>query len=133
MDSGILSTIIVFVFVVCIIGIIAMVTTYGSSEQSNLTYGSSKQSNANNAIITAGQSLRIGMGKDEVIGMLGPNYTKSVLASGEEKYEWKVRNGGYSVGYKGTGVRSYVPQKTRRLSVYFKDDRVSRYSGLNLD
>lgn len=89
--------------------------------------------NANRNIIAAGQSLRIGMSKDNVMSMLGPDYTKSVLASGEEKYEWRVRNGGYSVGYKGTGVRSYVPSTTRRLSVYFKNDRVSRYSGLNLN
>lgn len=121
MDSGTLTALIVL-SVLSVIGIIAI-----------SVYGSVRQNNANNDIITAGQSLRIGMAKEEVIGMLGPNYTKSVLQSGEEKYEWKVRNGGYSVGYKGTGVRSYVSSKTRRLSVYFKNSRVSRYSGLNLD
>lgn len=121
MSSGAIVAI-VMLSVIFIIGIIAI-----------SAYGSIKQSNANSDIITAGQSLRIGMGKDEVICMLGFSYTKSVLQSGEEKYEWKVRNGGYSVGYKGTGVRSYVSSKTRRLSVYFKNGRVSRYSGLNLD
>ena len=90
------------------------------------------QNEKTNTFISHCKTVDIGMTKDEVIYILGNCYTKNVLANGEEKYVWSMGGGGSSFS-NGHGTRTYVPNLTRKISVYFKDGVVSRYTGLNLD
>lgn len=68
---------------------------------------------------------------DTYIATLGSDYMVELLKSGELKYTWKQHQDGASSSYKG--IRNYKSAKTYRISIYVKDNKITRTSGLNLE
>jgi hypothetical protein len=73
-----------------------------------------------------------GMPKTQVLNLMGPNYTQSILKSGIEKLEWRYRHAGYT-GRVAKGSYVHVSSLTRKISVKFKDGVVVEVNALNMD
>lgn len=84
------------------------------------------------ASITRYQEIEIGDAIDKTIKVLGTNYTRDLLANGVVRLTWKKVYGGCSYGAKGTGMRFYEPQKTQKVVIKFKEDKVFEVRANNL-
>ncbi len=78
------------------------------------------------------REIRPGMLKNEVVYLLGDQYTISYLKNGVEKLEWRYRHSGYT-GRVARGVYAHSSSFTRKISVKFKNDRVIEVNSLNMD
>lgn len=95
-------------------------------------YGSIKNRRMEEDFIYSARRIRAGMSKDDVLDIMGHDYTYSALKGGVEKYEWRLRKNGYSYRVsKGVSVRQ--SGYTRRIAVKFKDGVVIETSSLNMD
>ena len=95
-------------------------------------YAKMKEKEAENNYVCAARTIRAGMTKDDVISILGNDYTYSLLKNGIEKYEWRYRKNGYSYRV-AKGVSMRQSGYTRRISVKFKDGIVIEINSLNMD
>ena len=64
--------------------------------------------------------IRPGMSKQEILTILGHNYSPSYLQNNIEKLEWTYQKGGYGHVVDGTG--SYCALVVRSISVHFQND-----------
>lgn len=87
---------------------------------------------AENDFIESARRVRAGMTMDDVIIIMGSDFTYSALKSGIEKLEWRYRKNGYSYRV-GRGVSMRQSGYTRRISVKFKNRVVIEISSLNMD
>lgn len=78
------------------------------------------------------KKIYLGMSKDEVIDILGEQYTQSYLKNNIEKLEWRYRHQGYT-GRVAEGAYVHSSGFTRRISVKFKDGIVIEVNSLNMD
>ena len=108
-------------------GIIASIALVGYC-----IYVKAKEKEAENNYVDSARTIRAGMTKAEVIGILGSDYTYSLLKNGIEKYEWRYRKNGYSYRV-AKGVSMRQSGYTRRISVKFKDGIVIEINSLNMD
>jgi hypothetical protein len=95
-------------------------------------YAKIKEQEAESNYIDSARKIRAGMTKDDVISILGNDYTYSLLKNGIEKYEWRYRKNGYSYRV-AKGVSMRQSGYTRRISVKFKDGIVVEINSLNMD
>lgn len=95
-------------------------------------YVTAKQKQAEMDFIDAARSVRAGMSKQDVISILGSDYSYSLLKNGIEKLEWRYRKNGHSYRV-AKGVRTHQSGYTRRISVKFKDGIVVEINSLNMD
>ena len=82
--------------------------------------------------LTRYQEIEIGDTVDETIEVLGTNYTRDLLANGVIRLTWKEVQGGSSYGIRGSGMRFYNPQVTKKVVVKFKDNKVIELKANNL-
>lgn len=72
------------------------------------------------------EDIEIGMTEDEVIDIMGFNYTQNLLGHGKIKYEWKI-NG---VGFWQFGLFNWMP--TKSVEVYVKNGKVYKVLANNM-
>lgn len=72
------------------------------------------------------EDIEIGMTEEEVIDLMGFNYTQSLLGRGKIKYEWKV-NG---VGFWQFRMFNWIPSKS--VEVYIKRGKVYKVLANNM-
>lgn len=78
-------------------------------------------------------NINIGDDKETVLQIYGkcPNISK--LKDGREKYEWTLKQGCSSRIYvKGTGMSFGNYSGVKKVTIYFKDNKVVETKGLNL-
>lgn len=95
-------------------------------------YVTVKEKKAETDFVYAARSVRAGMSKQDVIFILGSDYSYSLLKNGIEKLEWRYRKKGHSYRV-AKGVRAHQSGYTRRISVKFKDGVVIEINSLNMD
>ena len=78
------------------------------------------------------REICVGMLKNQVIFILGDNYTVSYLKNDIEKLEWRYRHMGFT-GRVTEGVYAHSGSFTRRVSVKIKDNRVVEVNSINMD
>ena len=78
------------------------------------------------------RKIRPGMFKNEVIYLLGDNYTISYYKNGVEKLEWRYYHNGYA-GRVANGFYVHSESFTRRIRVTIQKERVVEVKSLNLD
>lgn len=93
---------------------------------------SAQNKKAENEFISAARRIRAGMSLNDVLSIMGNDYTYSALKNGVEKYEWRLRKNGYSYRV-AKGVSMRQSGYTRRISVKFKDGVVIETSAINMD
>lgn len=95
-------------------------------------YASVKNHKIEQDFIYSARRIRAGMSKEDVLTIMGYDYTYSALKGGIEKYEWRFRKNGYSYRV-AKGVSARQSGYTRRISVKFKDGVVIETSAINMD
>ena len=78
------------------------------------------------------REVYIGMYKEDVIDLMGENYTISYLKNNIEKLEWRYRHSGYT-GRVAKGVYAHSSSFTRKISVFIQDGKVVEVKSLNMD
>ena len=94
-------------------------------------YSESRTKKKEKSFIDSHRKIRPGMGKLEVLAILGEEYTQSYLQNDIEKLEWQYRQAGVGVLLNGLFVSE--DSYTRRISVFFKNDFVIEVHSFNMD
>ena len=77
------------------------------------------------------ESIELGMSEDEMLGIMGKGYNKSLLKDGRVKYEWRYSNES-STGYSYAGVSTRKYHGVRKATVYCKDGFVEEVKPFNM-
>ena len=64
------------------------------------------------------EEIELGMNEEEVIDLMGFNYSKNLLNRGKTKYEWRLNGFGF-IRY---GIFNWAP--TKSVEVYIKNGKV---------
>lgn len=72
------------------------------------------------------EEIELGMSEDEVIDLMGFNYSENLLGRGKTKYEWRLNGFGF-IRY---GIFHWIP--TKSVEVYVKNGKVYKVLANNM-